>query len=192
MQIILCFESRLHIHHIVHGFCSIVHWLLFTLFSRISFHRKKSSLSTVPTLMDVFRPQWHGGDGGEVNNCTYRFSGCHTVRLWGQRKKKNLKHTHAYRLHIDHLVSRMCEFFIGKSWHGSSNKPEAQKADIHIQLMCERLTYSSSRILPRVSLLLWGSFKTLCQLHASTRNWVSGKKHKESVLKPSSPPKTTS
>lgn len=32
--------------------------------------------------------------GGEVNNCT-NFSGCHTIRLWGQKKKKVLN-THMH------------------------------------------------------------------------------------------------
>lgn len=41
--------------------------------------------------------KWGGqGKGGavEVNNCT-NFSGCHTIRLWGQKKKKVLN-THMH------------------------------------------------------------------------------------------------
>lgn len=48
-----------------------------------------------------------------ANNCTYCFRGCHTIRLWGSEKNKRstLKHTHVYRLHIDHLVSCMYDFY---------------------------------------------------------------------------------
>lgn len=135
-----------------------------------------------------------------VNNCTYCFRGCHTIRLWGQRKNKTstLKHTHVYRLHIDHLVSRMYEviFFIFyffkrrslalKSWRRSSNEPKAQKAHIHIRLPCEWLTYSS-RTLQSVSLLFKGPFQMHRQLLGSTCNWCRIK-HKKFVLKPSQLP----
>lgn len=194
VQIILCFESRLHIHYIVHGFCSIIHWLLFTLFSHISFHRKKFNYSLYQ-LWWIFSGLYDTGRMG-VNNCTYCFSGCHTIRLWGQmkrRKKKPQTHTCIQIAYWSSCFPYVWVFYrslLTKSWHRSSNKPKAQKADIHIQLMCECLTYSS-RILPSVSLLLEGSFKTLCQLNASTWNWCPIK-HKESVLRPSSPPKTTS
>lgn len=90
------------------------------------------------------------GEDGGWSTVHIVVSGCHTIRLWGvnrEKKKKKkafaLKHTHAYRLHIDHLVSRMNEFFsyvgifVSKRWRRSSKQTQkAQKAHIHIQLTC--------------------------------------------------------
>lgn len=39
-------------------------------------------------------------------------SGCGGQPRKKKKKAFALKHTHAYRLHIDHLVSRMNEFFL--------------------------------------------------------------------------------
>lgn len=131
-----------------------------------------------------FRPLWYGGGWGwrtvHIVSVDATLSGS-----GGQTKRKPfvLKHTHAYRLHIDHLVSSMYEFFflcrslVSKSWHRSSNYPKAQKAHIHIQLTCECLTYRS-RILPSVYLLLTSSFQMHCQLSGSTMKWCQSKTQK--------------
>lgn len=145
VQIILCFESRLHIHYIVHGFRSIIHWLLFTLFSHISFHRKKFNYP-------LYQLWWMFSGLYDMGRMGVRWTTVHIVSVdatlsgsgvkW--KRKQNLKHTHAYRLHIDHLVSRMYEFFIGafsqRADMAVQINPKAQKADIHIQLMFECLT----------------------------------------------------
>lgn len=75
-----------------------------------------------------------GGWGwGGVNNCTY-FSGCHTIRLWGQKKKKVLN-THAYRLHIDCIVSCTYELLIGALSHRADIAVQTNPKDhVHIQL----------------------------------------------------------
>lgn len=71
-----------------------------------------------------------------VNTCIYCFSGCHTSGAKTKEKTFVLKHTHAYRLHIGHLVSHM--YVLGARPHRAdtavSDKPKAQKAHIHIQL----------------------------------------------------------
>lgn len=156
VQIILRLKSRLHIQYIVHGFCSIVHWLLFTLFSHISFHRKKIHYPLYQRwwmfsgLYDMGGGMGMGGWWG-VNNCTYCFSGCHTIRLWGSNEKETfvLRHTHAYRLHIDHPI---CIFLrrslVSKSWRRSSNKQSSESSHSHSANVF--LTYSS-RILQSVS-----------------------------------------
>lgn len=52
-----------------------------------------------------------------------------------KQKSKSLKHTHAFRLHIDHLVSRMCDllFCLLKQRAEAAFQTNPEKADIHIQ-----------------------------------------------------------
>lgn len=111
VQIILCFKFRLHIQYIVHGFYSIIHWLLFTLFCHSSFHRKKIHYPLYQHWW-MFSGLYEMGrtrEGGGVKWTTVQISVDATLSGSGVERKKSLKHTHALRLHIDCIVSCMYE-----------------------------------------------------------------------------------
>lgn len=139
VQIILRFKSRLHIQHIVHGFCSIIHWLLFTLFCHISFHRKKIHYPLHQHWW-MFSGLYDTGKDEGVNTCTYCFSGRHTIRLWGSNERENLcSQTHPC-IQIAYWSSCFSCFFLNvgagpqRADTAVSDKPKALKAHIHIQL----------------------------------------------------------
>lgn len=131
VQIILRFKSRLHIQYIVHGFRSIIHWLLCTLFSHISFHRKKIHYPLYQHwwMFSGLYDMGEDGGGGEWRSvhivsvdATLSYTGGQTKR------KRSSSNTHAYRLHIDHLnVFPLCMslfFYVGAL---------SQRADIAAQ-----------------------------------------------------------
>lgn len=111
VQIILCFKFRLHIQYIVHGFYSIIHWLLFTLFCHSSFHRKKIHYPLYQHWW-MFSGLYEMGrtrEGGGWSEQLYKFQWMPHYQALGSKEKKSLKHTHALRLHIDCIVSCMYE-----------------------------------------------------------------------------------
>ncbi len=175
MQIILRFKSRLHIQYIVHGFCSIIHWLLFTLFCHISFHRKKIHYPLYQRWWMFSGLYDMGEDGGEQLYILFQWMPHYQALGSNEKKRKrSFSNTHMHTDCILIILFPVCmSFFLcrslaSKSWHRSSNKPKAQKAHIHIQLTC--FTYSS-RILQSVSLLLKSWFQMHCQHPGSTCNW---------------------
>lgn len=133
VQIILCFESRLHIHYIVHGFRSIIHWLLFTLFSHISFHRKKFNYP-------LYQLWWMFSGLYDMGRMGVRWTTVHIVSVdatlsgsgvkW-KRKQKSQTHTCiqiAYWSSCFPYVWVFYRSFLAKSWHGSSNKPQSSES----------------------------------------------------------------
>lgn len=189
VQIILRFKSRLHIQHIVHGFCSIIHWLLFTLFCHISFHRKKIHYPLHQHWWMFSGLYDTGKDGGwtlvHIVSVDATLSGS-----GGQTKEKTfvLKHTHAYRLHIDHLVSHVFLFFnVGagpqRADTAVSDKPKALKTHIHIQLS---IWWTAAEYCNVCLFCFKGSFQMHCQLSGSTWKCCDCDKthtHKKIVLK---------
>lgn len=61
--------------------------------------------------MDVLRPLWYGGkDGGEHLYTLFQQEQAPGTKKT-EKKTVGLQPTHAYILHIDHIVSKMCIYF---------------------------------------------------------------------------------
>lgn len=141
VQIILRFKSRLHIQHIVHGFCSIIHWLLFTLFCHISFHRKKIHYPLHQHWW-MFSGLYDTGKDEGVNTCTYCFSGRHTIRLWGSNERENLcSQTHpciqiAYWSSCFSCFFFKCRSRASKSWHRSFRQTQSSESSYSHSVEC--------------------------------------------------------
>lgn len=150
-------------------------------------------------MMDVFRPLWHGGGrGGE--HLYILFSVDATLSGSGAQTKDKmfvLKHTHAYRLHIDHLVSLMYVFFIFCLFVCSVYNVGAgpQRADTAVSDKPPKISessYSHSRwvfdgqqqnIAKCVSSALKGRFRCTASSWDQQQSGVVVMKHKENGLK---------
>lgn len=107
-----------------------------------------------------------------------------------------LKHTHAHRLHIDHLVSRMYEFVSVSFYAGALSQradiagqtnPKGQKAHIHIQHNVWVFDVQQQNIAKYVAFFK-GLFQMRCQLSGSTCNWCQIKHNIQYLLSPPKPP----